>query len=419
MIFLLACLLIVVRLKQTKTPNKSPERAVSLNDKDVDILRDAALNLENIDLPVSYQLMRIASESRPSGTFIKQKLSEYRDLLAGNPEQTGSPQTQQYLASPWLVLKLKPAGFGDMLQQINQFLWVCDHYEYKPQLFFSGPNDRNEISVEEFFRVLNINDANIRTRYLNHQNAISFKTFMDHLQENTLTKLSGNHLIFDAASYSIDYLPAISDNFDKTHPSLSQIIRASDLFERVKTRRERPGRKTRICLHLRRGDVAQVTVAIVRHLIKDNIGSHMILHTEGIFNPEEIEQKIGHANRLRFRSLEKHKARLENFLETIDEPYELVFLTDGMTKLAASLKLNNPHIFKDPDISEATIEEALEQEFMAFTEDFEVIISGERKSFWTSVEEGVSSDIIISRSPGFLRGIARALDLKINFYNVY
>jgi hypothetical protein len=90
-----------------------------------------------------------------------------------------------------------------------------------------------------------------------------------------------------------------------------------------------------------------------------------------------------------------------------------------MTKLAASLKLNNPHIFKDPDISEAAIEEALEQEFMAFTEDFEVIISGERKSFWTSVEEGVSSDIIISRSPGFLRGIARALDLKINFYNVY
>jgi hypothetical protein len=145
----------------------------------------------------------------------------------------------------------------------------------------------------------------------------------------------------------------------------------------------------------------------------------MILHTEGIFNPEEIEQKIGHANRLRFRSLEKHKARLENFLETIDEPYELVFLTDGMTKLAASLKLNNPHIFKDPNISEAAIEEALEQEFMAFTEDFEVIISGERKSFWTSVEEGVSSDIIISRSPGFLRGIARALDLKINFYNVY
>jgi hypothetical protein len=145
----------------------------------------------------------------------------------------------------------------------------------------------------------------------------------------------------------------------------------------------------------------------------------MILHTEGIFNPEEIEQKISHTNRLRFRSLEKHKARLENFLETIDEPYELVFLTDGMTKLAASLKLNNPHIFKDPDISEAAIEEALEQEFMAFTEDFEVIISGERKSFWTSVEEGVSSDIIISRSPGFLRGISRALDLKINFYNVY
>lgn len=408
-----------MRLKQTKAPNKSPERAVSLNDKDVDILRDTALNLENIDLPLSYQLMRIASESRPSGTFIKQKLSEYRDLLAGNPEQTGSPQTQQYLASPWLVLKLKPAGFGDMLQQINQFLWVCDHYEYKPQLFFSGPNDRNEISVEEFFRVLNINDANIRTRYLNHQNAISFKTFMDHLQENTLTKLSGNHLIFDAASYSIDYLPAISDNFKKTHTSLSQITRDSDLFRRVKTRRERQGRKVRVCLHLRRGDVAQVTVATVRHLIKDNIGSHMILHTEGIFHPEEFEEKVSHINRRRFRNIETHQARLEKILETIDEPYELVFLTDGMSKLAANLKLNNAQIFKDSDVSEATIEEALEQEFMTFAKNFDVILSGERNTFWSSVEEGVSSDIIVSRSPGFLRGIARALDLKIKFYNVY
>ncbi len=419
MIFLLASLLTIVRLKQTKTPNKVPKSAVSLKDKDIDILRDTALNLENIDLPVSYQLMRIASESRPSGTFIKQKLNEYQDLLDGNPDQTGSSKTQQYLASPCLVLKLKPAGFGDMLQQINQFLWVCDYYEYKPQLFYSGPNYRNEISVEELFHVLNINDANMLTRYFNHQNAISFKTFMDHLQEDTLTKLAGNHLIFDAASYSIDYMPAISDNFDKTHPSLSQIIRASDLFERVKKRRERQGRKIRICLHLRRGDVAQVTVAMVRHLIKDNIGSHMILHTEGIFDPEEIEEKVSHTNRLRFRNVERHKARLEKILKTIDEPYELVFLTDGMSKLAASLKLNNAQIFKDPDISEATIEEALEQEFMAFTEDFEVIVSGERKGFWSSVEEGVSSDIIVSRSPGFLRGIARALDLEIKIYNVY
>lgn len=420
MILLLASLLTIIRLKSTKTPNQVSKNTVSLKDKDVDILRDTALNLENIDLSASYQLMRIASENRPSGTYIRQKLGEYQDLLDGNSAQEGSPKTHQYLTSPCLVLKLKPAGFGDMLQQINKFLWVCDYYEYKPPLFFfSGPNDRNEISVDEFFDALNINDANIRARYFNHQNAISLTEFMNHSQEGTLSKLAGNHLIFDAASYSIDYPPGISDNFNKTHKSLSQISRDSDLFRRVKTRRERQGRKVRVCLHLRRGDVAQVSVATVRHLIKDNIGSDMILHTEGIFHPEEFEEKVSHINRRRFRSIETHQARLEKILETIDEPYELVFLTDGMSKLAANLKLNNAQIFKDPDVSEATIEEALEQEFMAFAKNFDVILSGERNTFWSSVEEGVSSDIIVSRSPGFLRRIALVLDLETKIYNVY
>lgn len=419
MILLLASLLTIVRLKSSKTPNHVSKNTASLQDKDVDILRDTALNLENIDISASYQLMRIASESRPSGTYIKQKLGEYQDLLDGNSAKERSPKTQQYLTSPRLVLKLKPAGFGDMLQQINKFFWVCDYYEYKTPLFFSGPNDRNEISVDEFFDALNINDANIRAHYFNHQNAISLTEFMNHSQNDTLSKLAGNHLIFDAASYSIDYTPGISDNFNKTHTSLSQIIRASDLFRRLETRRELQGRKVRVCLHLRRGDVAQVTVATVRHLIKDNIGSHMILHTEGIFDPEEFEEKVSHINRLRFRSVEVHQARLEKILKTINEPYELVFLTDGMSKLAANLKLNNAQIFKDPDVSEATIEEALEEEFMAFAKNFEVILSGERNTFWRSVEEGVSSDIIVSRSPGFLSGIALALDLETKIYNVY
>ena len=43
-----------------------------------DILRDAALQLESIDMQNATYLMELAHIARPNGTFIKKKLDEYK-----------------------------------------------------------------------------------------------------------------------------------------------------------------------------------------------------------------------------------------------------------------------------------------------------------------------------------------------------
>jgi hypothetical protein len=56
--------------------------SVSLNSEvSVNLLRDSALLLENIDLNKAYQLMRLAHQGRPEGQFIKRKIEEYEKRL--------------------------------------------------------------------------------------------------------------------------------------------------------------------------------------------------------------------------------------------------------------------------------------------------------------------------------------------------
>lgn len=50
--------------------------------KDVNFIRDLALNYEKEDLAVSYQLMAMAEKFRPRGPFIKRKLKEYKKRLS-------------------------------------------------------------------------------------------------------------------------------------------------------------------------------------------------------------------------------------------------------------------------------------------------------------------------------------------------
>jgi len=51
------------------------------NDLTADYLRDAALRLEDIDIKLSFQLMKIAHEIRPKGPLIKKKKEEYKKKI--------------------------------------------------------------------------------------------------------------------------------------------------------------------------------------------------------------------------------------------------------------------------------------------------------------------------------------------------
>lgn len=53
-------------------------------DSSVDDLRDTAIALEPLNILLSYKLMKIANELRPTGPFLKQKLNEYKVKINKN-----------------------------------------------------------------------------------------------------------------------------------------------------------------------------------------------------------------------------------------------------------------------------------------------------------------------------------------------
>jgi hypothetical protein len=52
-----------------------------LKSKTVDAIRDLALQYENKDLQVAFELMKLAHEERPQGPFIKRKYLQYQNDL--------------------------------------------------------------------------------------------------------------------------------------------------------------------------------------------------------------------------------------------------------------------------------------------------------------------------------------------------
>ncbi|MFB9932394.1 glycosyltransferase family 2 protein [Photobacterium aphoticum] len=67
-------------LRGTSMLNKIVQKLVS-SSSNVDVLRDAAIKLESIDLELSFKLMSKAKELRPKGPVISRKLTEYTEKL--------------------------------------------------------------------------------------------------------------------------------------------------------------------------------------------------------------------------------------------------------------------------------------------------------------------------------------------------
>jgi len=68
-------------------------------DSIVDLLRDAAVDLETVDLNKSYQLMKKANEFRPYGMFIKNKLEDYERILN---HEVKRKKTKYSLLKKWM-----------------------------------------------------------------------------------------------------------------------------------------------------------------------------------------------------------------------------------------------------------------------------------------------------------------------------
>lgn len=314
---------------------------------------------------------------------------------------------------PKAILALNPAGFGDMLRQINKFLWVSDYYGYRAKVFTAGINDRNEISISEFFDELNITSDNLLSSYFDFDRSLSFTHFLDS------TKRFKNPLLtyyfrFDGKSYHTSFNPDLQKSFNIQHPRLLSALKKSNFYNQVIQTKETK-QKPKICIHVRRGDTARVKVADARSIIKEKVNPDKFLYPQGVSLPFWMEKKVEASFLERYKKIDDYQKKLEEIVSGLTQPYETILISDGMTKLAENLKQNFNYIFKNREISKLEIEDALNSEFDQILKKVDRYWIGEKETFWDSLIEAATSDIIISNSPAFIKDTTKGLGLNIQF----
>ncbi|MDA9230795.1 hypothetical protein OAI46_04525 [Alphaproteobacteria bacterium] len=323
-------------------------------------------------------------------------------------------ETLSEIIRPAAVLKPSSAGFGDILTQINRFLWAGDFYNYRSKIFFDAVNHRNEETVQGFFEALNITKLNILTDRFKHSRAYGCPSFVD--------VVSGYRPPFSKAYFDfgrgqknqIHWEPELKKRFSEQHPRLLEAIRESKIYKRMMVAR---GAKTKrkICVHVRRGDTALVEASLLEAIIKKEIDPNHVLHPRGIFTRSSIQEEVPDVFLKRYKPMEDYKLRLEKVLSDSSQDTEVVLISDGMTKLAGRLKTRHNHIFKNPEISEHDVERHLEKEFDTLLPLVNSHWIGERGTFWESLIQAASSDIVISKSPAFIKRITMGLDFDIQY----
>ena len=115
---------------------------------------------------------------------------------------------------PRAVLALYPAGFGDMLRQINKFLWVADFYGLRSSVFFENVNERNEISVGEFSERLHITNLNLLSDDFDYRKALNFNNFSDVATRRT-TPFSTYYFEWGRKGYSANFPEELHKAYQK------------------------------------------------------------------------------------------------------------------------------------------------------------------------------------------------------------
>lgn len=70
-----------LKQERVETSNKLLSLPSDITNQMIDLFRDAAIELEVIDISTSYHLMSLAHRLRPNGRLIKEKLDELELLL--------------------------------------------------------------------------------------------------------------------------------------------------------------------------------------------------------------------------------------------------------------------------------------------------------------------------------------------------
>ncbi len=322
---------------------------------------------------------------------------------------------------PIAVLAIREAGVGDFLSQVERFLWLGEYFNFESKFFISDQKpgrDRNGFSLTEIFKLLGFSDSAYLCDYFQKWKAMP----LSQIRHMNMKSKKPIFFRYDMASYGNNELSECIksvNNQNLPHPAIKRLLRNSYLNKKIEIKRKMRNKSKKIVIHVRRGDVAQVPITFLEPILKGGVDKSLILHCSGVFTKDMIKSEIPQGNYNRFKSIAAHLKQVNKVIKNAGDQYEISLLSDGMTKLSTRIRGRNSDLLLKPDYSQWQIQRCLEQELFPLIEISSSCIIGEGKdTFVPCIVEALSSDCVISASPGFLRRINRYLGYNIEYVDV-
>ena len=213
------------------------------------------------------------------------------------------------------------------------------------------------------------------------------------------------------ACYSDDKLKSIAGmNVKRIHPGLIKLGKKSFVYKQLE---DKPLK--RIAVHVRRGDVCQIIPENFQNIFRTMSTKRSILHCSGLVEQKNLNNEIAAGNLNRFYTEQSYLIKLNELKAQFNIDTHIV-ISDGYTKLAKAIIKENRQILIEPSISEEQLETLLAEEIANLSRMADFAFIGENDGFfYKTIYAALSSEIIISSSPGFLRNLAGLFELPIKF----
>lgn len=400
-----------------------------MRNDEINMIRDIALDLEHDNPSLAIKLLEIAHAYRPDGAFILNKLNGLRRAgcllpkitLGDCARDSGHAKNFDDLPESSAVMKIRSAGIGDMMSQCSAFFILAGYMNVTPYFTLPDVCSRNEILITQIFEMLGFYKSGLIVRSSNECVSMPLSAAADCILRSQ--KIKHRNFQFDMNCYgseSLKELRARSTAQLDTHIQImTNILKQSDLYRAICNKRDSDNASgQKIALHVRLGDVAQIDMDFISHILRDPHPKGKILHARGIFDLNTIKSQLPSSNTNRFKSIKAYAAALDKLSQTHLDSH-ITLLSDGMTRVARHILKEHRDMMKNPKISHWQLENELNAWLKPLVERSDKCLIGEGGGLLVdTLIEGLSSDIIISGSPGLFEPLSRIMGLNNMFVNV-
>jgi hypothetical protein len=287
---------------------------------------------------------------------------------------------------------LRNYGIGDTIYQINRFYFMAKKFNFKPVFICSKDDTRNQIPISNILILFNIPHQILEDTNLTKKD---FKWSVDFL--------NFNYIKADNDSDHVQYInKLLAINHRREIPAQKEVqefIFQSDFYKKILEKRKRQ-KNRKITVHVRRGDVAKIPLS-------DNY----FLTVDGVKHLDTLKE-FPHIM-WRDAPIQVYKKALEKIRKPTDE---ISLISDGFTRMKFQYKTK---VFSTEFKNSEEFEEFLNEEFNDLKKEANTIIIGESiEKLFLSLTEGLTSDIVIARSPTLFWQLKTIMDLKIEVIDI-